>query len=132
MAHSFSSYNFKQYFLRRTRDKFRSDLPSLFDAAYAPASSIASSSSSSTPSPPSPSSSSSAATPSPSEDDSIYAPTSTPVAQAAAAPSNPDQRLREWYGEALSELAVMARAAIVNRMYEAPKLVVEGKTRGAA
>lgn len=40
--------------------------------------------------------------------------------------SSPESRLREWYAQSLSELAVMARAAIVNRMYEAPKLVVEG------
>ncbi|GAA6002247.1 hypothetical protein JCM10207_003145 [Rhodosporidiobolus poonsookiae] len=110
VAHSFQSYNFKQYFLRRTRSKFRTELPALLDSAYA------------NPSAPSPSSSSSAA-PVPSS-------SSTPAADLAnPEPSarTPEDRLRDWYTESLGELAVMARAAIVNGMYEAPKLVVEGR-----
>lgn len=43
--------------------------------------------------------------------------------------TTPEDRLREWYRESLTELGVMARSAVVNRMYEAPKLVVEGRGR---
>ncbi|GAA5855555.1 hypothetical protein JCM8547_007888 [Rhodosporidiobolus lusitaniae] len=111
VAHSFSSYNFKQYFLRRTRTKFRTELPALLDTAYAAPSASSSSTLSSSPS--------SASSSSPS--------TSTASAPAHAQARTPEDRLREWYAESLSELAVMARAAIINGMYEAPKLVVEGR-----
>ncbi|GAA6004711.1 Isd11p [Rhodotorula paludigena] len=115
IAHSFSSYNFKQYFLRRTREKFRTELPQLLDAAYAAPS--ASSSASSTASSSAPQASTSKA---PAVD-----------IQGGAEPSGrtPEDRLRAWYTDALSELAVMARSAIINGMYEAPKLVVEGRGR---
>lgn len=121
VAHSFPSYNFKEYFIRRTRNKFRTELPHLLDSAYAPAaiSSSSSNPSSSTPSAPAESA----------ESDSIYAPTGGAAVTAAEAATTPEARLREWYGETLSELAVMARAAVVNRLYEAPKLVIEGKGR---
>ncbi|KWU44214.1 hypothetical protein RHOSPDRAFT_34227 [Rhodotorula sp. JG-1b] len=128
VAHSFASYNFKQYFLRRTRNKFRTELPALLDAAYAnPASSssgstVASSSSSSSSSP--------SAEPTSSSISAISSPSSAKEnASSPAAARTPEDRLREWYAESLSELAVMARSAIVNSMYEAPKLVVEGKGR---
>ncbi|GAA5875942.1 hypothetical protein JCM5296_006034 [Sporobolomyces johnsonii] len=114
VAHSFGSYNFRQYFLRRTRSKFRTELPSLLDSAYALPS--ASSSSAST-------AASSSAAPAPS-------PASTPSTDVKGAESlsaSQQERLRAWYEESLGELAVMARSAIVNRMYEAPKLVVEGR-----
>ena len=106
VSNSFASYNFKQYFLRRTRDKFRTELPALLDQNYALPSSSSPFSSTST-------SSSSSSTSS----------TSTPTTGGG---SN-EERLRKWYQESLSELAVMARSAIVNGMYEAPKLVVEGR-----
>ncbi|KAI5475939.1 hypothetical protein MNV49_000714 [Pseudohyphozyma bogoriensis] len=35
------------------------------------------------------------------------------------------ERLRKWYDENVEDLAVMARSAVVNNMYETPKLVVE-------
>ncbi|GAA5898539.1 Isd11p [Sporobolomyces salmoneus] len=105
-ANSFASYNFKQYFLRRTRDKFRLELPSLLDQ------SLSSSSSSSSGSEVSSSSSSS---------------TPTTEANGTSAGNGNEERLRAWYEESLGELAVMARSAIVNGMYEAPKLVVEGR-----
>ncbi|GAA5938396.1 Isd11p [Sporobolomyces koalae] len=107
VANSFASYNFKQYFVRRTRDKFRLELPALLDANYSPASASTSSSPST-----------SASTPTPSAGESAR--------EVEGAQSN-EQRLRAWYSESLSELAVMARSAIVNGMYEAPKLVVEGR-----
>ncbi|GAA5975552.1 hypothetical protein JCM10908_005199 [Rhodotorula pacifica] len=129
VAHSFASYNFKQYFLRRTRHKFRTELPALLDSAYAN-SSLSSSAASAIAS--SPSSSASPST-SAASDSSVAAANHTPVASASSSPSpaarTPEDRLREWYAESLSELAVMARSALINSMYEAPKLVVEGKGR---
>lgn len=123
VAHSFPSYNFKQYFLRRTRDKYRSELPALLDGHYSSSSSAKAKASGST-------------TLTASEEDappSIYSPSKTATASATttndAASTTPETRLREWYAQSLSELAVMARAAIVNRMYEAPRLVVEGVGR---
>lgn len=114
VAHSFASYNFKEYFLRRTRTKFRTELPALLDSAYA------NSSSSSSAAAPSSAASSPSATASSS---------STPVTSSGGdgTARTPEDRLREWYAESLSELAVMARSALINSMYEAPKLVVEGK-----
>lgn len=113
VANSFASYNFKHFFVRKARDKFRTELPPLLDAAYAsPATSSSSTSSSASSGDVQASSSSSSA---PSKDL-----TSSPESAA---------RLREWYAEALSELAVLARASITNQMYEAPKLVVEGRGR---
>ncbi|KDE02942.1 hypothetical protein MVLG_06539 [Microbotryum lychnidis-dioicae p1A1 Lamole] len=141
VASSFGSYNFRQYFLRRTRDKFRSELPSLLDAAYNPSaiasgSSAASSSSSTSAASTSASTNSSAKATNPveatSEDNSIYAPTRTEASAASSSSSTtttPETRLREWYAETLSDLAVMARAAIVNGLYEAPKLVIEGRAK---
>mgnify|MGYP002477583988 CR=1 FL=1 len=122
VAHSFGSYNFREYFIRRTRNKFRAELPALLDAAYA---SPSSSSATSTSSPSSSSASSSSA----------QASTSSAPATATEGDSparTPEDRLREWYTESLGELAVMARAAIVNGMYEAPKLVIEGRGRAMA
>lgn len=97
-ANSFASYNFKQYFVRRARDKFRQDLPALLDANFASSAAAPSSTSS-----------------------------STTAAPSSSSSRTNDERLRAWYEESLSELAVMARSAIVNGMYEAPKLVVEGR-----
>lgn len=130
VANSFSSYNFKQFFLRKTKDKFRSQLPSIL----APSATLVSSSSSALPTP---STSTSSASSSPreveaAEPESIYAPTGGPqtlLAVSSAAGATPEERLREWYRESLDELAVLARSAVVNRLYEVPRLVVEGKGR---
>ncbi|GAA6019420.1 hypothetical protein JCM11491_004822 [Sporobolomyces phaffii] len=97
VANSFQSYNFKQYFVRRTRDKFRAELPALFDDNF---------------------NSSAAAAP---------ATPAAPTDASATPPLPSDERLKAWYEASLAELAVMARSAIVNGMYEAPKLVVEGR-----
>ncbi|BGP38619.1 hypothetical protein JCM10450v2_002568 [Rhodotorula kratochvilovae] len=107
VAHSFGTYNFREYFLRRTRTKFRSELPALLDAAYAPSTSSSSAPQAST----------------------SRAPAAEVQDVAAEAARTPEDRLRAWYTESLGELAVMARAAIVNGMYEAPKLVIEGRGR---
>lgn len=118
IANSFDSYNFKQFFVRKTQDKFRRELPSLML-----------SSPSSTPSPAIAATSTPADAPEP---DSIYAPSSTPSPSTAVAQdaATPEARLRDWYAEALVDLGVLARAAIVNRLYEAPRLVVELKKGG--
>ncbi|KAK4700447.1 LYR motif-containing protein 4, partial [Phenoliferia sp. Uapishka_3] len=120
IANSFESYNFKTFFVRKTQDKFRTQLPSLLDSAYSgPSTSTKSSLYNTNESPAE-------------EPDSIYAPTSTPVSTTqATTEATPETRLREWYAEALSDLGVMARSAIVNRLYEAPKLVIE-TSRGAS
>jgi hypothetical protein len=144
VAQSFSSYNFREYFVRRTKDRFRSELPSLLDAAYSSSSiegsaalkalatdaggdgvgSVISSNSTASTSTPdllstTPESTESA--------ESIYAPTTTATSSSIALGTTPEDRLREWYGATLDELAIMTRAAFVNRMYEGPKLVVEGR-----
>ncbi|GAA6059449.1 hypothetical protein JCM10212_005388 [Sporobolomyces blumeae] len=106
VANSFASYNFKQYFLRRSRDKFRAELPALLDEAYNPTPSSSSSSSAST---------------------SALSPTDARAPAPTTSTATREERLREWYQESLKELGVMARSAIVNGMYEAPKLVVEGR-----
>ncbi|GAA5843288.1 hypothetical protein JCM5353_005266 [Sporobolomyces roseus] len=110
VSNSFASYNFKQYFLRRTRDKFRTELPALLDQNYAL-----------------PSSSSSASTSTLTSSSSSSTPSSTSTPETTEGGGSNEERLRKWYQDSLSELAVMARSAIVNGMYEAPKLVVEGR-----
>lgn len=121
VANSFSSYNFKEYFVRKTQRQFKDELPRLVDEGFA----------SSKLAPVAKALKSDAVEGEAS--DSIYAPTSTPkdggdqVAMSGTEASHAEDKLREWYAEALSDLAVMARAAIVNQMYEAPKLVVEGR-----
>ncbi|KAH9464196.1 hypothetical protein MJO29_002241 [Puccinia striiformis f. sp. tritici] len=41
---------------------------------------------------------------------------------------NPDinENLQKWWSDSIDELAVLERASIMNRLFEAPKLVVEG------
>ncbi|KAK4058266.1 hypothetical protein OIO90_000423 [Microbotryomycetes sp. JL221] len=131
VAHSFTSYNFKQYFVRRTRDKFRNELPSLLDGHYSSSGSrsatttLTNSSGRST--------NERQQTRHEADDASIYTPTTTTTTGTTTTTSqetlSQEERLRQWYAESLSELAVMARSAIVNRMYEAPRLVVEGVGR---
>lgn len=114
IANSFSSYNFKSYFVRKTKAKFRTELPSLHLSS---SSTLPSSSHLAAP----------AATEAP-EANSIYAPIGgQPLGLAVEEGTTPEARLRNWYAEALGELAVMARASVINRLYEAPKLVVEGR-----
>jgi hypothetical protein len=115
IANSFSSYNFKAYFVRKTKAKFRTELPSLLLSS----SSTLASSHLAAPA---------GATSEAPEANSIYAPIGgEPLGVAVEEGTTPEARLRNWYAEALSELAVMARASVVNRLYEAPKLVVEGR-----
>lgn len=123
MAQSFASYNFREYFVRRTKYKFKSELPALLDPSYSsPISTTSSTPDKINTTPP----------PSGEETQSIYAPTSTPSAADTSATTTsgsgettPELRLREWYTATVEDLVVMSRAALVNRMYEGPKLVVE-------
>jgi len=71
-AQSFASYNFKEYFLRRSRHKFRSEL-------------------------------------------------------VAVVAKDDESALRQWWSAAQMELMQLKRAAVVNQLYTAPKLVVEGR-----
>jgi hypothetical protein len=79
VARSFASYNYREYFLRRSDHRFNTELPALLKRYEA-------------------------------------------VDDAAR-----QQALRPWFEDAQRDLAQLKRAAIVNRMFEAPKLVVEGE-----
>ena len=135
VANSFSSYNFKEYFVRRTKEKFRVEVPILLEKVEQAASGTSSeaggkvvdalkavhaeveSKSSETAVEEEPSG-------------SIYTPTSSATLPTTVQEAQtPEDALRAWYAESLQELSVMARSAIVNQMYEAPRLVVEGVGR---
>ncbi|ORY88829.1 hypothetical protein BCR35DRAFT_301179 [Leucosporidium creatinivorum] len=134
VANSFSSYNFRQYFVRRTKDKFRLEVPALLDAVEqqgeAAVEGAATGKEGVVEALKQAAQEAAPKEESPAEDASIYSPTSTPLPAAdsavTASSNSPQDALREWYTESLSELAVLARSAIVNQMYEAPRLVVEG------
>jgi LYR motif-containing protein 4 len=85
-SNSFASYNFRHYFVRHTRHKFRVELPQLLGVQ----SSISGS--------------------------SKYEPTPESV-----------EKLRAWWNGAEKDLAQLKRSAVVNGMYQAPRLVVEGR-----
>jgi hypothetical protein len=85
-SNSFASYNFRHYFVRHTRHKFRVELPQLLGVQ--------------------PSMSGSPK----------YEPTPGSV-----------EKLRGWWTEAEKDLAQLKRSAVINRMYLAPQLVVEGR-----
>lgn len=106
----FASYNFRSYFLRRSREKFRTELPAFLTGLSA--------------------SSSTAGQLSTAEkgsalDKRLANARGGPPEEAGLEQVDP-KKLREWYLEARRELGVLERAAVMNRMYEAPKLVVEG------
>ncbi|CAO1639270.1 unnamed protein product [Sympodiomycopsis kandeliae] len=101
-AQSFSSYNFRTYFLRRSRDLFRSNLlPPSQAATSSPYSKAGSATTSASPP--------SLTSPAPSEVQSEDATT----------------KLKAFYQTAVRDLEVLKRSALVNRMYEGEKLVVE-------
>ncbi|PWN24988.1 hypothetical protein BDZ90DRAFT_281969 [Jaminaea rosea] len=119
-AQSFSSYNFRTYFLRRSRDLFRSTL-------LPPASAATSSPFSPAGAKTSPVSPSTLTSPAPSILES------TPL-NAGDGLSNPSQhaggsldaeKLKAFYETAKKDLEVLRRAALMNRMYEGERLVVE-------
>ncbi|KDN52337.1 hypothetical protein K437DRAFT_254320 [Tilletiaria anomala UBC 951] len=135
-AQSFSSYNFRTYFLRRSRDLFRSNLLPPSQAASssphskagdtttpaspaaltsAPPSILTSNTASSSSSPGSSSSSAAAAS---REATGAHQP------QPSAAHSDVE-RVTAFYHTALKDLQVLRRSALINRMYEGERLVVE-------
>ncbi|UZJ57095.1 hypothetical protein CBS101457_006415 [Exobasidium rhododendri] len=108
-SQTFSSYNFRTYFLRRSRDMFRSNL---LPAAQSNVNSSISKASHGTV----------AASPSTllSPEPSILSQTSISSQGASEA-----ERLQIFYQTAKKDLDVLRRAALTNRMYEGEKLVVE-------
>lgn len=104
-----SSYNFRTYFLRRSRDLFRSNLLPASQANYA--SPFSKASGLTTPvSPPT------MASPTPSV---LLGSGSTTQA------TTDEDRVRVFYETAKRDLDVLKRAAFTNRMYEGERLVVE-------
>ena len=120
VANSFPSYNFREYFIRRTRENFRSTLPPLVSAEEAVKA---------------------IGTKSPlkvdaGESESIYAPKGISTIPTDASGSTgvslltPEEiQLKQWYSNSLDDLAILTRSAMVNRLYEGQKLVVEAKPK---
>ncbi|KAK0546993.1 hypothetical protein OC861_001675 [Tilletia horrida] len=109
-AQSFSSYNFRTYFLRRSRDMFRSALlPPAQAATTSPFSKAANVTAPAVPTA------------------LVHASSSTP--QPSSPPSQDqgtaEERVKAFYERAEKELDVLRRAAILNRLYQGEKLVVE-------
>ncbi|PWN48108.1 hypothetical protein IE53DRAFT_389722 [Violaceomyces palustris] len=104
-AKSFSSYNFRTYFLRRSRDMFRSNL--VLESSSNPSSSSASS----------PFSKSSA--------QAVRSSPSAMVSSSTPPPSSREEKVKLFYQQAVDDLKVLQRSALINRMYEGEKLVVE-------
>ncbi|WFD44406.1 hypothetical protein MPSI1_003074 [Malassezia psittaci] len=97
-ARSFTAYNFREYFLRRTRDQFRAHLfPETSEQAKNMQSSAAALSN---------------------------VATSKQDISSSVQPVSKDS-LAEFYSKARDELKVLQRAAIVNMMYSSDRLVVE-------
>ncbi|GAA96591.1 uncharacterized protein L969DRAFT_88051 [Mixia osmundae IAM 14324] len=85
-ASSFSSYNFKEYFVRRAEHKFDNELPMILSGKGG---------------------------------DML----------ADDIPQEKMETVLAWYQRAEKDLKQLKRSAIMNQMYEAPKLVVEGLGR---
>ncbi|SOV08129.1 uncharacterized protein UDID_03940 [Ustilago sp. UG-2017a] len=111
-SQSFSSYNFRTYFLRRSRDMFRS---TLLPSSQAAQSSLFSKQGSTT------------AKVSPStllSPEDINQPLGHGESISAASLTD-KEKLSKFYQAALEDLKVLQRSALMNRMYEGEKLVVE-------
>lgn len=119
-AGSFGSYNFREYFLRIADRKFNKELSSIIgqqtykklslppaakDYIFQSSSSSSSQSASQQSSPPG------------EEDTDLL----------ATLPEEQKARLQEWWNKANNDLEVWKRSSIVNNLYAAPKLVVEGE-----
>lgn len=119
-AGSFGSYNFREYFLRIADRKFNEELSSIIgqqtykklslppaakDYIFQTSSSSSSQSASQQSSPPG------------EEDTDLL----------ATLPEEQKARLQEWWNKANNDLEVWKRSSIVNNLYAAPKLVVEGE-----
>lgn len=122
-AGSFGSYNFREYFLRLADRKFNEELPSIIGQqtyqklSLQPASKVYSSLSSGQQGSSSSASASQQSSPPGEEATDILA--SLPEEQKA--------RLQEWWATANNDLEVWKRSSIVNNLYAAPRLVVEGE-----
>lgn len=119
-AGSFGSYNFREYFLRLADRKFNEELPSIIGQqqklSFPPASQVYASLSSGQQG--SSSSSASQQSSTPGEED---------VDLLASLPEEQKARLQEWWNAANNDLEVWKRSSIVNNLYAAPRLVVEGE-----
>lgn len=118
-AQSFQSYNFREYFVRLSDRKFGKELEQLGLASQVGQSgSTTSSSSSSAPS-------------SASASSSTTSPTSTSTSESedllSSLSAEQQERIQSWWNRANSELAQLQRASVVNNLFIAPKLVVEGR-----
>lgn len=82
----FTSYNFREYFIRRSNLKFNQELPKLIQ-------------------------------------NNNKTSTEIPIDQSS------QETLQKWWKDSIDELMVLERASVMNRLYEAPKLVVEGEGR---
>lgn len=109
ICHAQSSYNFRTYFLRRSRDLFRSNLLPASQASYA-----------------SPFSKASGLT-TPASPPTLSSPVSGVLdSQSTSSAGESDEtRLAAFYETAKRDLDVLRRAALTNRMYEGERLVVE-------
>lgn len=132
LTHPQSSYNFRTYFLRRSHDLFRSNLlPPSQAATSSPYSKAGSSTTTASPpslTSPTPSILSSG---SGSSSSSSSSPLTAPPPSGATNPqgegagSASAEKIKAFYETAVKDLEVLKRAALMNRMYEGEKLVVE-------
>jgi len=117
-----SSYNFRTYFLRRSRDLFRSNLLPASQAKLASPYSKASSSTV-------PLSPSSLSSPSPTSTDgassTLSGESAPPKSSSSQSSLSEEERITAFYNTAKEDLKALKRAAFTNRMYEGEKLVVE-------
>lgn len=102
-----ASYNFRTYFLRRSRDLFRSNLLPSSQANYA-----------------SPFSKASGLT-APVSPSTMASPIPSVLSSQSTQATSDEDRVRVFYETAKKDLDVLRRAALTNRMYEGEKLVVE-------
>lgn len=79
----FASYNFREYFIRRSNLKFQQELTQLIG----------------------------------------------PTNEELCTDPSSQEPLKKWWQNSIEELRVLERASVMNRLYEAPKLVVEGAGR---
>ena len=114
-AQSFQSYNFREYFLRVAERKFSDDLERIVGSNVVGSNvvgklSLPSISSTST---------SNASAPASSQEDSTDL--------LASLSQEEQKKLAEWWNRSESDLEQWKRASIVNNLFQAPRLVVEGK-----
>ncbi|EGG07095.1 uncharacterized protein MELLADRAFT_35661 [Melampsora larici-populina 98AG31] len=54
---------------------------------------------------------------------------STSITSETSTDQSSQETLQKWWKDSIKELMVLERASVMNRLYEAPKLVVEGEGR---